>query len=65
MKRINVARKFYPRLRYLRINISKLLAALLQLGVLQHPCLADCSVRLCIHAWLVFLTHPVLFHIPS
>ncbi|WP_025872428.1 hypothetical protein [Methylobacillus glycogenes] len=35
MKRLNIARKFYPRLRYIRINISKLLAALLQVGVLQ------------------------------
>ena len=35
MKRLNIARKFYPRLRYIRINISRLLAALLQIGVLQ------------------------------
>ncbi len=35
MKRLNIVRKFYPRLRYIRINISKLLAALLQVGVLQ------------------------------
>ena len=35
MKRLSIARKFYPRLRYIRINISKLLAALLQVGMLQ------------------------------
>ena len=35
MKRLSIARKFYPRLRYIRINISKLLATLLQLSVMQ------------------------------
>lgn len=44
MKSMNIARKFYPRLRYLRINISRLLATLLQVVLMQTSAVQSVAV---------------------